>query len=570
MIKKVAVIGGGPAGLVTVYNSLKAGEKSDLTIECIGFEAKSKLGGVWSDTPGESLNEYPTTFQRLSSLKDEKLASNARALFYDRSPLISSDGLTVNLKGLSGTSKSRPLKLSRQQNLARDGLFFTTKTGLYDHFFGNVPDELMRFEDVAAADPKFEAQNSFLSPLIDLERIKEHFERFISKNNLSEHFRMNTSIEYVDKFGPDKWIVVAKRSVPESDVDEWYLEKFDAVVICTGHFSMPYIPFYMSQPNNRAKGDAAIHQYNQKFPGNLVHVRDIDVWNHEGLPKYRDSAKYRRILIVGKSFSCMDVLKRIISLQETIGLEIIISTDTPPAPENTANPFYWFDVWLSETKKISLKPQISKFISETSVPSIQFVDGSEIQGVDNVIFATGYIYSFPFISDRLLESCKIFVTADPRNLDGAPSYVSRVTGLYLHTFSIADPTLTFCGISSNANFQSFHISAKAIVGAFTKFNKLFHEQRPDDYPYYDSIWSQILPPINLQLEWSKRRLLQTGNNGSFHFYYPLPTLIQDWLKPCQKLFPEGDNCVDLFPSNSQELSKDGIAKLRDIFLEAMK
>lgn len=570
MIRKVAVIGGGPAGIVTVYNSIKANEKSDFPIECIGFEAKGKLGGVWSDTPGESFEDYPTTFQRLASLNDEKFATSDRDLFYSKSPLVAPNGHTINLKGLSDTSHSRPLKLARESDLPRDGLFFTTKTGLYDNFFGNVPDELMRFEDTSVHDPQYDAQNSSLSPLIDLARIQQHLHRFINQNKLKNSFRLYTSVEYVDKLGADSWIIVAKRSLPENNHDEWYLERFDAVVICTGHFQMPYVPFYMSRPNEKSTSGTGIHQYNCKFPGNLVHVRDIDSWNHRTLPHFKEKAKYKRILIVGKSFSCMDVLKKIINLRDSVGLEIVISTDIPPSPENKQNPFYWFDVWLSQTDKVILKPQISKFMSDTPSPTVQFVDGTELQGIDNIIFATGYLFSFPFLSSALLDNCKVLITPDPRNLDGMPSNTSRITGLYLHTFSIAEPTLAFCGVSSNANFQSFHISAKAIIGAFTKFNKLSYEQKPQDYPYYDSIWRQILPPIDKQLEWSRNRLSQTGNNGSFHFYYPLPSLLKDWLQPCSLLFPEGDNAAKLFPTDSQQLSIKGIEKLRDIFLEVME
>lgn len=569
MIKKVAVIGGGPAGLTTAYNFQKANETGGHTFECIGFEAKSKFGGVWSDTPGESFDDYPTTFAQLSKLKDKEIAGNPRALFYSGSPLASFDGSSISLKRLAGSSNSEPLKLDRKPDLIRNGIFFASKTGLYDNFMSNVPEELMKYDDEALATVQSDTTASTISPLTNLERIKYFLNSFVTKNNLPAKFRMNTSIEYLEKSGTNKWVIVAKRSPPKKNYDEWYVEEFDAVVVANGHFQIPYIPFYMSTPNGQASHDAAIHEYNKKFPGNLVHVRDIDMWYHKILPCLSQESKYRRIVIVGKSFSCMDILKRIIHLKDSMGFEIIISTDIPPMPENKSNPFFWFDEWLVNTSKVIIKPQITKFISDSSDPSIQFADGTLIDGVNNVLFATGYLYSFPFISPKLLDDCKIFVTPDPRNVDNKPSNISRVTGLYLHTFSIAEPTLTFCGISSNANFQSFHISAKAIVGAFSHFNKLFQEQKPTDFPYYDSIWKQILPSINEQLEWSRQRLVKTGNNGAYHFYYPLPLLKEEWLKPCETLFTADQNTTNLFPSNSQSLSIEGIEKLRDLFLEAM-
>lgn len=571
MIRKVAVIGGGPAGLTTVYNFLKANQDSDLPVQCVGFEAKSKLGGVWSDTPGSNLDAHPMVFDTLRSLRDERIAADPRALFYEGTPLAGIDGKEVDLSGLSGSSPSKPVKLARKSGLIRDGIYFSDKTGLYDDFMSNVPEALMRYED----DINDYGQDTYtrddrVAPLTDLPTIKYHLDNFISRNDLESYYQVNTSIEYVDKAGASKWMVIAKRSVPGDDYDEWYIEYFDAVVVANGHFQIPYIPFYMSKPEGKGTAETAIHHFNQKYPGTLVHVKDIDIWYHKVLPRFEATSKYRRIIIVGKSFSCMDVLKRIIHLKKSMNLEIYISTDVPPMPENTANPFYWFDEWLVETQQVVVKPRITKFLSHSAIPSIKFADGSEVDGVDYVIFATGYLYGFPFLSSRLLDECRITITPDPRNADNQPSNISRVCGLYLHTFSIAEPTLTFPGVSSNANFQSFHISAKAIVGAYHCFNTLFQQQKPIDAPYYDSIWRQILPSLEEQLAWSKERLAKTGNNGAYHFYYPLPLLIEGWEKPCEAIFPPGQDAKNLFPPNAPQLSTDGIAKLRDIFLEVME
>lgn len=571
MIRKVAVVGGGPAGIATVYNSLKTNKNGQLPIQFVGFEARSRLGGVWSDTPGSNLDEYPTTFEKLCSLKDERIAADPRALFYDGTPLAGVDSGEIDLSGLAGSSPVRPVRIARNASLTRNGIFCTNKTGLYNDFMSNVPEQLMRFED----DTNDYGQERFteepeIAPLTDLRTIKYHLDSFIGENELEKCYRMNTSVEYVDKSGPDKWIVVAKRSDPQNDFDEWYVELFDAVVIANGHFQVPYVPFYMSKPDGQGVSETEVHQFNKKYPGILVHVRDIDTWYHKVLPNYAESSKYHRIVIVGKSFSCMDVLKRIIHLQTLINLEIVISTDVPLMPENTANPFYWFDEWLSRTSKVTVKPQIIKFVNDSDTPSLKFADGSELGGVDSIIFATGYLYSFPFLSAKLLEQCRIFVTPDPRNTDQQSSNVSRVTGLYLHTFSIADPTFTFAGISSNANFQSFHICSKAIVGAFSRFNKLAKEQKPADAPYYDSIWRQILPSIDDQLEWSRKRLSETGNNGSYHFYYPLPLLLEGWEKPCETIFPVDQDAKRLFPLDSQKLSRDGIETLRRRFLQVLE
>lgn len=558
MIKKIAVIGGGPAGLCAVNESLKTQSQDD-GFECIGFEAKSRLGGVWSDTPGESL-EYPTTFGQLAQLQKPAVAQDARKIFYENSPLVNPADGSIQLKTLSGTGNKKPLKINKRKSL-RDGICFTCKTGLYDNFVSNAPQEMMSFEN-----SPINSSNPDIYPLVDLPGIKGSLHEFIEKNQLQIHYRMNTSVEYLDKFGPTKYVIAAKKSDPATDYDEWYLESFDAVILANGHFLIPYIPFYMSQPKGGELASQTIHEFNKTFQGTLVHLRDIDGWYHNVLPNLPEHSQHKRLVIVGKSFSCMDILKRIQHLQNEGLYEIIISTNQKPEPDER-NPFKWFDEWLLQTNRVIVKPPIQEFDFSTADPQIKFMDGSHYK-VDYVLFATGYLYSFPFVAPQLLESCRIFTTPDPRNNDQQPSSVSRVTGLYLHTFSIAEPTLSFCGISSNGNFQSFEISAKAIVGAFTKFNMLFKSHNPTDFPYFDSIWCKILPPIREQLMWSQNRYLQSGNSAAFHYYHPLQLLFQDWLVPSRRIFSAGEQVK--FPENWKELRQDGFERLQDLFQHTMQ
>lgn len=561
LIKKVAVIGGGPAGLVAVQDSLK---QKEYGWEVIGFEAKDKLGGVWSDEPGSRLDS-PDVFSCLRKLpEDVPEGVSAEAIFNYGSPLVK-DGQVRDIKALLGTSCESPLKLAKSSTV-RDGIIFSNKTGIYDGFFSNVPGELMVLESEKSEAGK--SKSPEIAPLVNLDQIHQNVNEFVKKYDLERSFRTSTSVEYLDKLSPDKWFVIAKRSLPGSAHDEWYLETFDAVIIANGHFSVPYVPFYMSKPSEE---DSGIHRFNRKFPEIMTHVRDLDIWYHRTLPHIISgkSAGKRKVVIVGKSFSCMDVLKRLVPLKEKLDdLEIIVSTHAPPMPENIANPFYWFDQWLSKTTKVTLKGPIKSFLSD-SKPAISFTDNTQIEEVSAIIFATGYLYSFPFMSEKLSESYRIFVTEDSRNYDHSPSHISRVTGLYLHTLSIADPTLGFVGISSNANFQSFSISSELLMGVWTSFNKLFIKDSPKDGPIYNSIWSQVLPSVKDQLEWTQNRFKKTGNLASYHFYYPLPSLKDEWLNFCKPLFTEEDNKQELFPPDAPKLSQEGIDVLHRKFLAAM-
>jgi hypothetical protein len=74
--------------------------------------------------------------------------------------------------------------------------------------------------------------------------------------------------------------------------------------------------------------------------------------------------------------------------------------------------------------EINRKPVITKVSSENR--TVFFSDGSKLEDVDHIIFATGYSFSLPF-----LPSVKVVSR--------------RIPGLYQHIFKQEDPTLTFIG-----------------------------------------------------------------------------------------------------------------------------
>lgn len=61
---------------------------------------------------------------------------------------------------------------------------------------------------------------------------------------------------------------------------------------------------------------------------------------------------------------------------------------------------------------------------------VEFADGHTVTEVDIILFATGYDFSFPFLSDINIRH-------------------RRISGLYQHVFKIDDPTLAFIGMVSS-------------------------------------------------------------------------------------------------------------------------
>lgn len=98
----------------------------------------------------------------------------------------------------------------------------------------------------------------------------------------------------------------------------------------------------------------------------------------------------------------------------------VISSMRAPNPTFGMSPFTHPD--------IDNRSEISAFDSTTG--RITFVDGSWVDDVDIVLFATGFQFSFPF-------------------LPGIKAVNGRIPGLYQHIFQTNDPSLVFLGMVSS-------------------------------------------------------------------------------------------------------------------------
>lgn len=79
---------------------------------------------------------------------------------------------------------------------------------------------------------------------------------------------------------------------------------------------------------------------------------------------------------------------------------------------------------------LSIVPEIVEFLTQDR--SLRFLDGRIEKHVDHVIFCTGYLYSFPFLSSL----------QPPVQIPNG----SRPDHLFQHIFYYFDPTLTFIGL----------------------------------------------------------------------------------------------------------------------------
>lgn len=443
-IHEVAVIGGGPAGICTVNELLNTGVGGVSTVgtgsrpanpqftKVVVFEQKHNAGGVWNIDEVEQ----PDEFQENLFKKPEYY--NAEVIH----PRLSAPSEL----DIAKNTVDSPLVVEAADNSSQ-----WRKSAIYPDLYSNVPTRFVRFSSIKYEDAPV---NKDFKPLLSFTDISQLLKDFNKKNDLLKHFRFNTQVQNVEQDEKDnKWILTLRKSNPETGKDEWYQEKFDAVIVASGHYQTPYIPYIEGLETRKANS--------------IIHSKAF---------RSAEEFKDENVLLVGSSLSGIDIVQYI----EPYAKSLTISRS--PGKEEILP-------WLTRAAvSYPNKPRISKINGST----VEFVDGTKLENVDKIVFATGYHWHYPFLSEKYLK-----LTRNGHNNTTTNS--SRVEDLYLHTFSMNYPTLAFAGVTlTSFKFHTIEISAAAIAG----------------------VWSNAhsLPSKEEQKKWELERLNETANNVAFHFY----------------------------------------------------
>lgn len=89
--------------------------------------------------------------------------------------------------------------------------------------------------------------------------IREWVERIFSRGGLEGLLELNTTVERVEKVGGE-WVLTLRKE--SGGRNYWWREEFDAVVVSTGHYHVPWFPDI-----------PGLFEYEEKFPGSIVHSK---------------------------------------------------------------------------------------------------------------------------------------------------------------------------------------------------------------------------------------------------------------------------------------------------------
>ncbi|KAK3325848.1 FAD/NAD(P)-binding domain-containing protein [Apodospora peruviana] len=254
---------------------------------------------------------------------------------------------------------------------------------MYEVLHTNIPRSLMQFSDLAFPSDSliFPTREHVQEYLVTYAQDIRHLIRFSAQVQ-------DVRLRQVD--GRDQWYV----DVLALGTGEVTTATYDAVVVASGHFSVTCIP--------EIKGLVSFHE---------AHPRIV---THSKL--YRTSAAFvdKKVIVVGNSASGLDISSQISRVCRK-PLLLSVRTATPPT----------YSAFIGAEEL----PEIEEFLVEER--GVRFRDGRIEKDIDAVVFATGYLFTFPF-----LTSFKPPLVTDGR----------RVYGTYKHLFSIDHPTIVFPGL----------------------------------------------------------------------------------------------------------------------------
>lgn len=138
------------------------------------------------------------------------------------------------------------------------------ESSIYPYLETNVDDVAMSYtgggpEDIPAERSEWSvARHGADTPFRHWRVLRRYIEGLWARNGYADLVSYNTAVERAVKVGGE-WEVTLRREVEGEGerVDEWWVEKFDAVVVASGHFNVPWVPaieglddFELSRPGS--------------------------------------------------------------------------------------------------------------------------------------------------------------------------------------------------------------------------------------------------------------------------------------------------------------------------------
>ncbi len=220
---------------------------------------------------------------------------------------------------------------------------------MYRYLWSNGPKECLEFAD-------YSFEEHFGRPIPSYpprEVLKDYIMGRINKQDIRKYIRFECPVRWVtfDDETQMFTVTVMNHKTGEQEVNE-----FDYVIVATGHFSTPNMPYFEGL---------------EEYSGRVLHAHD-----------FRDALEFKgsEVLLIGSSYSAEDIGTQCYKYGAK---SVTISYRTKALGYN------WPD-------GIAEMPLVTHFEGDVA----HFIDGTS-KRFDAVIMCTGYLFHFPFLPDEL-------------------------------------------------------------------------------------------------------------------------------------------------------------------------
>lgn len=413
--RKIAIIGGGALGAITLDSLVQENKFSEIVL----FERREDFGGVWIlDDPVKAKSSVVRPGLRPDQL-DPPIAN----------PFINNE---------QKEGEKLITEKTRQERFV--------ETPSYHGMLTNIIERLMTYSD------ETRWLDRDIAKYADREDVRQYIERYILRHADRENVRVErgTAVEEVVENQDKRFLLTLRHSL--GNQDEWYQESFDAIVICLGHYHVPFIP-----------NVPGLAEAQERLPGLIEHLK----WFRGG-----ESYKEQTLVVVGARTLGADVTRFAADWAHKV-VQLVRPTEKPLKVSRKAN--------------VEIRPEITRIdvAKDTETPAsrlvVHFTDGSSVSP-DRIIYATGYQYLYPFLRRQYGDITD----------DGV-----MVPTAWLHTFLINQPRITIVGIPTDAiSFRAFEYQAVFVARYLAG--------------------RVLLPPVSQQRAWARDRLEQKGRLRLFH------------------------------------------------------
>ncbi|KAF2841287.1 flavin dependent monooxygenase [Patellaria atrata CBS 101060] len=420
-VRKIAIIGAGPSGLAAA-KYLRAEQALD---EIVIIEQRDCVGGLWNYTP-----DYRTD----STFNVPNLDPNVDLNSSKRNQKRQNRGTG----GPNGGTPSEKIERGDGIGMQRRGKK-TFVSPIYERLETNIPRTLMGFSDHEFPDESqlFPGHKTVLKYL---EEYAEDVRDLIRFNVEVVDVRLRGAAEGADG-SREKWVVSTISTAGGGQCEDVY----DAVVVASGHFNVPFIPDIVG-----------ITEWDEMYPG---------VISHSKFYRKPEELIDKKVIVVGNSASGLDIGSQIATFSK---LPLICSQRSES----------YLQLGPADYRKDV--PPIAQFIPKSR--TVVFDDGTRETDIDAIVFCTGYLYSYPFLSSL----------NPPLITHGA-----RVENTYQHLFYAPHPTLSLLVLNQKViPFPVAEVQSAVLARVYS--NRL------------------RLPSYTEMRDWESRTVAEKGSTREFH------------------------------------------------------